>query len=101
MNVFNFSSLIFVLFIVIKIIIYHGMKNIQKQTWFMERLCVNGYYGSVADPFECDAYYQCPEGIKFYCPIGSQFDGDKNICVPINKNDINGCYATASRRLLD
>ncbi|AAM60758.1 unknown [Choristoneura occidentalis granulovirus] len=98
MDVINVSTFLFVLFIIIKIIIYHGMKNLQKQTWFKERLCVNGYYGSVADPFECDAYYHCPEGIKFYCDTNEEFDADKNVCVSISTN---GCYGITERRLLN
>ncbi|QOD39971.1 Maph8 [Matsumuraeses phaseoli granulovirus] len=101
MDILNFSTFIFVLFIIVKVVIYHGMKNLQKQTWFMDRICVNGYYGSVADPFDCDSYYQCPEGLKFYCPFGFQFDGDKAECVSITARDVNGCYNTAARRLLD
>ncbi|APO13892.1 ChtB1 [Plodia interpunctella granulovirus] len=98
MDLLNFSTLIFVTIIVIKIIIYHGVKKLQKQTWFMERLCVNGYYGPVADPFECDAYYLCPEGVKLYCGVQEQFDGDEGRCV--GDNEV-GCYSVAARRLLD
>lgn len=77
------------------------MKNLQKQTWLIERLCINGYYGTVADPFECDAYYKCPEGLKLYCNVNEQFDGDKNVCVTIDPDDISSCYNIARRRLLD
>nr|UYX49641.1 hypothetical protein Datr000008 [Darna trima granulovirus] len=101
MDLLNVSTFIFVIFIIIKIVIYHGIKNLQKQTWFMERLCINGYYGNVADPFECDAYYYCPDGLKFYCEVGFQFDGDKGVCVPIDADYANGCYNVALRRLLN
>ncbi|AGQ20267.1 hypothetical protein CaLGV008 [Clostera anastomosis granulovirus A] len=101
MDILNISTLVFAIFIVLKVIIYHHIKRLQKQTWFMDRLCVVGYHGNVADPFECDSYYKCPEGVKFYCAVGTQFDGDEGLCVPIDKNDVNGCYAVADRRLLN
>ncbi|AAK70676.1 ORF9 similar to AcMNPV ORF145 [Cydia pomonella granulovirus] len=101
MDLLNFSTFIFLVFIIIKVIIYYGIKNLQKQTWVKDRVCVNGYYGSVADPFECDSYFKCPEGIKFYCDVGEQFDGDRAVCVPLTSNDVNSCVETASRRLLD
>nr|AUF82063.1 hypothetical protein [Cryptophlebia leucotreta granulovirus] len=101
MDLLNASTFLFILFIIIKVIIYHGVKNLQKQTWIMDRVCVNGYYGTVADPFECDSYYKCPEGIKFFCDVNEQFDADKNICVSLTLNNVNGCLETASRRLLD
>ncbi|AKN80770.1 hypothetical protein [Diatraea saccharalis granulovirus] len=98
MDLFNFSTLIFVLFIILKIIIYHNVKNIQTRDWLMKRICINGYYGNVADPFECDSYYKCPEGLKFYCDIGNEFNGDKGCCEAITST---GCYNVLSRRLLD
>lgn len=101
MDVFNVSTFVFVILVIVKMIVYHSMKRMYKQTWFIERLCVNGFYGYVADPFNCDAYYKCPEGLKFYCDIGTQFDGDKSVCVPVTSSDFNGCYNTAARRLLD
>lgn len=99
MNLFDLSTLVFVTFIIIKIVIYHGMKNLQKKTWFMERVCVTGYYGPAPDPFECDAYYQCPEGLKLYCDPGRQFDPDAGECVPIEVG-VDGCYENGRRRML-
>ncbi|AER41459.1 chitin binding protein [Epinotia aporema granulovirus] len=98
MNLLDFSTLIFVIFIIMKIVIYHGIKKLQKQTWFMERLCVNGYYGYVGDPFECDAYYKCPEGIKFFCDSDQQFDSQQGRCVSV---DVDGCYQARRRLMLD
>ncbi|AIS92010.1 hypothetical protein [Erinnyis ello granulovirus] len=101
MDVLNFSTFLFVLFIVIKIIIYIGFKNLQTHTFIKDRVCINGYYGNVADPFACDSYYHCPEGIKFFCNVDEQFDGDKNECVSIFESNSGGCYETAKKRLLD
>ncbi|AAG27310.1 PxORF12 peptide [Plutella xylostella granulovirus] len=98
MDLFQFSTLIFVVLIIIKIIIYHNIKNLQKKTWFMNQLCVKGYYGYVSDPFECDSYYKCPEGLKLYCGQNEQFDADQIGCVAYTGD---GCYEAKKRRLLD
>lgn len=68
------------------------------KTWFMDNICVNGLYGYRPDPFECDTYYKCPEGIKFYCEAGTQFDPDKSMCVPLSEP--GGCYEIMMKRLL-
>ncbi|UXX41817.1 ac145 [Psilogramma increta granulovirus] len=102
MDILNFSTGFFVVFIVVKIIIYLGIKKLQTHTFIKDRVCINGYYGTVADPFECDSYYQCPEGLKFYCNVDEEFNADKNECVSINvENNGGGCYETAKKRLLD
>lgn len=101
MDILNFSTGLFFVFIIVKIIIYLGIKNLQTHTFIKDRVCINGYYGTVADPFECDSFYQCPEGLKFYCNVDEEFDADKNECVSITENNNSGCYETAKKRLLD
>jgi Chitin binding Peritrophin-A domain len=96
MDVFYFSTIIFVLFFFIKIGLYHGLKNLKERTWFMDQVCVTGYYGFVADPFDCDAYHKCPERVKFYCDPGTQFNPDTATCVPAQ----GGCVEAKERRLL-
>jgi len=98
MDIFNVSTFIFLMLVICKILIFHGLKNLQRKTWFMDNICVNGYYGYCADPFDCDSYYKCPERIKFFCEPGTQFDPDKSLCVPLNSPD--GCFEIMRRRLL-
>ncbi|AAM70206.1 hypothetical protein [Phthorimaea operculella granulovirus] len=97
-DLLNLSTFLFIAFIIIKIIIFHGIKNLQKQTWILDRVCVKGFFGNAVDPFACDSYYKCPEGLKFYCDIGTEFDGDRGVCVPITDN---GCSAVAENRLVN
>ncbi|ABQ51952.1 hypothetical protein SlGVgp009 [Spodoptera litura granulovirus] len=98
MNLFDVSTIVFVTLIIVKIMVYHGIKNLQQKQWYLENICVNGYYGLSADPFECDAYYSCPQMIKLYCENGTEFDADKSECVPYDA--VNGCYEKMLRRLL-
>ncbi|AAF05125.1 ORF11 [Xestia c-nigrum granulovirus] len=98
MDIFTFPTFVFVILIVVKIMIFHGLKNLQQKQWLIDRVCTNGYYGLTMDPFECDAYYSCPQGIKLYCDQGQEFDPDKCSCVPID--EVDGCYSRLMRRLL-
>ena len=100
MDIFSFPTFVFVVLIVVKIIIYHGLKSLQQKQWLLDRICTNGYYGLTSDPFECDSYYSCPQGVKLYCEQGQEFDPDKSACVPIDTEEGQGCYARLMRRLL-
>ncbi|AAS82728.1 ORF10 [Agrotis segetum granulovirus] len=98
MDVLSFPTLIFLILVILKIYIFHGYKMLQRKDWFMNNICIDGYYGFAADPFECDVYYKCPEKIRFYCDVGTQYDADKSVCVP--NDEVNGCYEIMRRRLL-
>ncbi|AAP85645.1 ORF_8 [Adoxophyes orana granulovirus] len=100
MELWTWPTVVFVLFIIVKVMIYHGFKNLQQKKWYIEQICVNGFYGNAPDPFQCDAYYHCPEGVKYFCDIDEQYDADKSMCIKIDNNDYNSCYNIAARRLL-
>ncbi|AMF83760.1 Ac145 [Cnaphalocrocis medinalis granulovirus] len=98
--VFNFSTLLFIIFIIIKVIIYYNIKNLQKQTWFLKQICDNNFYGKVIDPFDCNSYYECPIGTKYYCPSNMEFDADNGTCTPLDPNNPHSCNNVTTRRLL-
>ncbi|ALD88475.1 hypothetical protein HanGV4gp012 [Helicoverpa armigera nucleopolyhedrovirus] len=67
--------LLLALFINVKLLVYHKMQNLQGDMHH-HKLCPAGYNGLNADPFDCNAYYMCPEKIKYYCPRNYQFNLD-------------------------
>ncbi|AIG63191.2 ORF12 [Helicoverpa armigera SNPV] len=89
--------LLLALFIIVKLLVYHKMQNLQVDMHH-HKLCPAGYNGLNADPFDCNAYYMCPEKIKFYCPRNYQFNLDAQGCQPDSLE--TGCIGYNYRNLL-
>jgi Chitin binding Peritrophin-A domain len=89
--------LLLALFIAVKLLVYHKMQTMQTDS-LHHKLCPDGYVGLNADPYDCNAYYMCPERKQFYCPSNTQFDLDEQGCVPISFD--RGCVGRMYRNLL-
>lgn len=83
--------------VVIKVVIYMGIKNLQRYNYVARNVCVNGYYGLNGDPFECDVYYSCPDNVRLHCEPGHEFDNARGRCVELSDS---GCTNDLTRRLL-
>ena len=89
--------LLLAVFIVIKLMVLHQLQNIQHDVHH-NKICPQNYVGYNADPFDCNAYFVCPEKIKLYCPSNTQFDLDTLSCVPMSTS--LGCTGRLYRNLL-
>ncbi|AGR56765.1 chitin binding domain protein [Hemileuca sp. nucleopolyhedrovirus] len=89
--------LLLVLFIIIKLIVFHKMQRMHEDLHHY-KICPKGYHGLVPDPFECNAYYMCPNTLHFYCPPNKQFDLNMYRCIDLDYED--GCVKTLEKNLL-
>nr|ANS70902.1 chitin binding protein [Lymantria dispar multiple nucleopolyhedrovirus] len=89
--------LLLALFIVVKLLVFHKMQKLH-MNMHVKQVCPNGYHGLVGDPFDCNAYYMCPQTLQFFCPQATQFDLEKQGCVPNAAFD--GCFDRKIRNLL-
>ncbi|AKC91755.1 chitin-binding domain protein [Lambdina fiscellaria nucleopolyhedrovirus] len=89
--------LLLALFIIIKLIVFHKMKNMHNDL-HMDKICPKGYHGTVPDPFDCNAYFVCPCRTRLHCPPSMQFDLDAHGCVENTRSD--GCIDVLTRNLL-
>ncbi|AUF81540.1 ac145 [Malacosoma neustria nucleopolyhedrovirus] len=83
--------------VLVKVAMFHQMQKLHLNV-HIKQLCPNGYHGLVPDPYDCNAYYMCPESIQFFCPLNYQFDLDRQTCLPQNLHD--GCLGRLYRNLL-
>ncbi|AIU41260.1 chtb [Sucra jujuba nucleopolyhedrovirus] len=86
-----------VFFILVKLFVFHRMKNMHLGL-NNDKICPKGYYGFAPDPFDCNAYYLCPDKVHLFCPPQLQFDILQYSCVT---NDlIDGCVDVQTKSLL-
>lgn len=90
--------LLLAFFIFLKIMVFHQLQKIQLNA-DNPRLCPNGYHGLNSDPFDCNAYYACPQLLRFYCPSQHQFNLDTQKCEPVVDLE-TGCVGRLHRNLL-
>nr|ANW12308.1 ac145 [Malacosoma sp. alphabaculovirus] len=83
--------------VLVKVAMFHQMQKLHLNV-HVRQLCPNGYHGLVPDPYDCNAYYMCPESIQFFCPLNYQFDLDGQTCLPQSLHD--GCLGRLYRNLL-
>ncbi|AWW14379.1 hypothetical protein KM620_gp019 [Hyposidra talaca nucleopolyhedrovirus] len=89
--------LLLAFFIIVKLIVFHKMQKMHIDLHH-QKICPNGYYGLVPDPFDCNAYYVCPGHTHMFCPSNMQFDLKAYSCVD---NDYkNGCVQILTKNLL-
>lgn len=93
--------ILLVLFLVLlKVLIFQRVNGIHLDL-HNNKICPNGYFGLNADPFDCSAYYMCPQKVRLYCDPGHEFDLDSATCTPIEYDRSGkGCTAVQYRNLL-
>nr|QHN73864.1 hypothetical protein [Spodoptera litura nucleopolyhedrovirus]UQV25546.1 hypothetical protein [Spodoptera litura nucleopolyhedrovirus]WML75084.1 hypothetical protein KBIHDJOI_00041 [Spodoptera littoralis nucleopolyhedrovirus]WOC30879.1 hypothetical protein GACBDANE_00114 [Spodoptera litura nucleopolyhedrovirus] len=90
--------LLLAFFIILKLMVYHQLQKMQFGA-NDSKICPRGYHGTNSDPFDCNAYYLCPQALRFFCPPGQQFDLDSKKCENIVDLE-TGCVGRLHRNLL-
>ncbi|ABI35692.1 ChtB1 [Ectropis obliqua nucleopolyhedrovirus] len=89
--------LLLAFFIIVKLLVFHKMQKMHVDMHH-KKICPNGYNGLSPDPFDCNAYYLCPDTVHLFCPPNMQFDIDAYECTNIDYP--NGCVKKLTRNLL-
>nr|AFS51889.1 DekiORF10 [Dendrolimus kikuchii nucleopolyhedrovirus] len=92
--------LLILFLVIIKVLIFKKMNQLHLDNHH-NKICPNGYVGFNSDPYDCTAFYMCPDRVQIFCELNHEFDLDTASCIPVQYNSGgNGCTARMYRNLL-